>query len=328
MCADSTHCIFYSFTSSPLTMSADSNRFQLLSDSPTNAEKEGEKEPEIPPFPSYEPCSNWAEETERWLEEEAKKNLESETTQAHNNNESSIANSEKFPVYIAFSKWSVPEILAYMEKYGPIHFARVMHNSNGKRNIETDRTILVMNDETYNKFCKVEHSPEIKIVPFALTEKGFPTNKENRALFVPLPKALEITDIEVKKIVNERLELIKYWEILGDKDNWKLTVPIQSRATGIAIKGCTIDFNSSVPLSRIAMARILLTDTNWGSFGSSSNGEESSYEGSDLKDFIFRCYWYDKNIHQQNNNNTNNSWKKVEKKKFYGTKGKHTQAKK
>lgn len=221
-----------------------------------------------------------------------------------------VSSNKKFPVYVAFSRWSLSHLDSFLSKYGPVGFLRIVYemSKNGQGPKETDRNIVIISDETYNKLCAAGYyndgnydaGREFKIAPFVLNDNNYPGPGRLQSLFVPVPQIWMTSDPAVSEVISNKLKHLASWGILP-KDSWKITVPVRSRATGGVKGGCYINFDKDVTLPEIAMARVVLTDTNWPDYPPSTSAGKSivgtGTKGKFVKAVIpversiFRCFW-------------------------------------
>ena len=190
-----------------------------------------------------------------------------------------------FPVYFIYSKWSLAQMDKFIQEFGNAGFLRIIFDPEGK---ETDRTLAIMDEETYKALVEAGYGDTkgktgntkpvgFRIGVFNLKENNYPHEGLDVNLFVPVPKELSSDETTVTKTVTDKLEHLVQWNIIPDK-SWKLTVPLASRETGGVRGGCFIVFNPEVALGRVAMVRLLLTDTYWPAVGEAERS-------------IFRCHW-------------------------------------
>jgi len=196
-----------------------------------------------------------------------------------------------FPVYMIYSKWSLVQMDRHLEHYGGAGFLRIVF---GRDDQETDRTIAIMSSETYDALCADGYGDEKKedrsygrgfrVGVFKLNDGSYPGEGRNKTLFIPVPKVLGNEDTWVIDTITEKLQHLAEWGIVP-KDSWSLNVPLKSREEGGVRGGCFVSFKREVELARIAMARILLTDTYW--------PEVEAPEATDEKEkrSVFRCHW-------------------------------------
>lgn len=185
-----------------------------------------------------------------------------------------------FPVYMIYSDWSLPQLDTFLAKYGNVGFLRIVYDNDGK---ETNRTIAVLPETAYDALCSDgydhrQYGRGIKISQFLLNESNFPGEGRNKTLFVPVPKDLGGDDSQVISAIVDKLKHLAEWNIIP-ADSWSVNVPLKSREKGGVRSGCFISFKREVVLDRIAMARVLLTDTYW------------PEENAEAERPVFRCFW-------------------------------------
>lgn len=192
-----------------------------------------------------------------------------------------------FPVYMIYSGWSLAQMDRHIEQYGGAGLLRIVF---GKDDKETNRTIAVLAPETYAALCDDGYGGEerredrqygrgFRIISFKLNDNSYPGEGRNKTLFVPVPKVLGDDETWVMDKICDKLVHLSEWGIIP-KDSWNLNLPLRSREEGGVKGGCFISFSRDVPLDRIAMTRILLTDTYW--------PEQAE---RDEKRAVFRCFW-------------------------------------
>lgn len=189
-----------------------------------------------------------------------------------------------FPVYMIYSRWSLKKMDRFLDDYGGAGFLRIVF---GKDDKETDRSIAIMSEDVYNALCEDGYGGDQKdngsrgrqfrVVPFKLNESSFPGEGRSRTLFVPAPKVLADDEDWMLEKVKEKFRYLEEWGVLP-ADSWNVSAPLKSRENGGVRGGCFITFKRDVELERIAMARIVLTDTYWPVY----DEEERA---------VFRCYW-------------------------------------
>lgn len=190
-----------------------------------------------------------------------------------------------FPVYMIHSRESLQQLDNRLSDYGEAGFLRIVYDNNGK---DTNRTIAILQQSTYDALCRdgygeSEDEPrtygqDFRIAPFRLDKNCFPGPGRNKNLFIPVPKSLSDNDGLVKTAIIDKLKHLAEWDIIED-GSWSVNVPLQSREKGGVKGGCYISFRRDVPDARIAMVRILLTDTYWPETDDDSNRP------------IFKCFW-------------------------------------
>lgn len=188
-------------------------------------------------------------------------------------------------VYIAFSKWDVKKIVELCRGYGDVYWSRLVYDKDGK---ETNRTYLILPDETYNGLVDDGYGEERKrpgannrgagfrIAPYVLREGQAHTDAPT--LFVPAPKEHRKSAMAAENIVNAKLTILADCGIIPEK-SWVAEAPTFSRESGDIKSGVFISFNETVERGRIAMTRILINDSYWPCL---EDQETSS---------VFRCYW-------------------------------------
>ena len=188
-----------------------------------------------------------------------------------------------FPVYVIYSKMSVPKINNYLRKYGSVGFLNVVKDKLG----DTNRTIAILSAETFDKLIESGHGTDrrdrrdrkpLTVAPFKLKKSNFPSYNKTRTLFVPIPTAFkadvdnEYVEDKIKKCVEEKLKHLVSWNIIPD-DSWRITIPLKSRESGEIRNSCFVSFPREVKTPAVAMVKVLLHDTYW------------------PNDNIFRCFW-------------------------------------
>lgn len=217
-----------------------------------------------------------------------------------------------FPVYIIFSRWSLPEIDSFLKDYGEAGFLRVVYDNSGK---ETDRTLAILPDDVYQSLCNNGYGESndkrsgrgFCIKPFVLRDNSFPPAGRSEVLFVPLPKQTEYEKSFIVDTVNDKLTHLSEWDIIPD-NSWNINVPLQSREKGGVKNGCFVSFNKDVSLARISMVRNLLNDTYWPN------------ENVDENRPIFQCFWArvrKQRVPNKDNTPQNNSPKSKEQRFIY-----------
>jgi len=190
-----------------------------------------------------------------------------------------------FPVYMVYSKWSLPKLDSFLDDYGGAGFLRVVF---GKEDKETDRTIAIFSDQTRDLLKSAgffdsnrddrSYGQPLRISPFLLNQNSFPGEGRNKTLFIPVPKELGALDTWVTDSITEKLNFFTEWDIIPHK-SWTLNVPLKSRELGGVRGGCFVTFKKDIDLQRLAMVRVLLTDTYWP-------------ENQQTKErLVFHCYW-------------------------------------
>ena len=101
-----------------------------------------------------------------------------------------------------------------------------------------------------------------RITPFSMKDNNYPGEGFTKNIFIPVPKYLENDDAGVISAVNDKLKHLSEWDIIPNK-SWAINVPIKSREKGGVTGGCFILFEHNISIEKIAMVRILLTDTYW-----------------------------------------------------------------
>lgn len=194
-----------------------------------------------------------------------------------------------FPVYMVYSRWSLHKLDTFLQNYGSVGFLRVVFGPNDE---ETDRTIAILTPDVYEKLCEDGYGDEqhvskdkrsyghgCRVIPFKLNDSSYPGEGRNKTLFVPVPKDISSDDTWANSVVHDKLIHLSEWGIIP-ANSWSINVPLNSREKGGVRGGCFVSFMRNVSLERIAMTRILLTDTYWPPHGSDEDDRA-----------VFRCYW-------------------------------------
>jgi hypothetical protein len=185
-----------------------------------------------------------------------------------------------FPVYLIHSNWSLPQLDTFLSDYGDVGFLRIVYDKDRK---ETDRTMAILSVATFNALCEDgydqrQYGRGLKVSKFTLNNWCYPSAGNSKVLFVRVPKCFAQDDAQVIAGVTGKLEHLAEWGIIPT-DSWSVKVPLKSRETGGVRNGCFISFKRDVHLDRIAMTRLLLTDTYW---------PDDDENGNRL---LFQCTW-------------------------------------
>ncbi|MCJ7636035.1 MAG: hypothetical protein MUO21_00945, partial [Nitrososphaeraceae archaeon] len=80
----------------------------------------------------------------------------------------------------------------------------------------------------------------------------------------PVPEKFKEADDQVVEVINAKLSHLARNGIIPD-NSWNIKIPLRSREKGGVRSGCFISFlkELNVPIERIAMTRVLLSDTEW-----------------------------------------------------------------
>jgi len=206
---------------------------------------------------------------------------------------------DDFPVFLIKSKWSlnaIRELINYYSEstYSSSEYMRIIFDREGR---ETDLTICILNDKTYENLCNAGYNnmkrfSEFEITPYGLINKNFPGEGQTENLFVPVPKNLGFQDSEIFNMINIKLDYLVKNNILPPS-SWEIKTPLISREKGGIKGGCFIKFKEDVEEESKAMVRILLHDTYW---------DPDSDDGH-----ILKCYWAREQVKRPyNNNNSKN----------------------
>jgi hypothetical protein len=184
-----------------------------------------------------------------------------------------------FNVYLIHSGKSLVSIDSFLTEYGDVGFLRVVYESDGK---ETNRTIAILPTSSYDALVKdgygrSQYGKDFVITVFELKPNNYPGEGRTKTLFVPVPKELGSNDETVVGTVSDKLKHLADWDIIP-QDSWSVKVPLKSREIGGVRGGCFVSFKRDVSIHRIAMVRVLLTDTYWPEHG-------------DDERLVFRCFW-------------------------------------
>ena len=190
-----------------------------------------------------------------------------------------------FPVYLIYSKWSLPQLDNFLKDFGDVGFLRIVYDNEGK---ETDRTIAILPPDVYETLCNEGYGEAkqgsrsygrgLRVTPFLLRDNCFPGEGRTKTLFVPVPKDLGADDSQVIAAVIDKLKHLSEWGIV-EENSWSVNVPLRSREKGGVKSGCFVSFKRDVALERIAMVRVLLTDTYW------------PEQPDETERAVFRCFW-------------------------------------
>lgn len=190
---------------------------------------------------------------------------------------------QEYQVYMVYCKWTLQDIYEFLEDYEgkekKDNFARVVHDRNG----ETDRSIVMITKETYQNLCAKgygEKGKQFRIIPYRLGDRDFPKEEHSTNLFVPVPKSLTRDEKFVTQAITDKLDQITDFGIL-ESGTWIVRAILQSREFGGVKGGCFIEFTKDVVLERIALTRVLMTDTFWPDYA----------EEEDEVREQFRCVW-------------------------------------
>lgn len=185
-----------------------------------------------------------------------------------------------FPVFMIHSSWSLEQLDAFLANRGDVGFLRIVYDNEGK---ETDRTIAILPELLYDALCKEgfdrrQYGRGFKISQFLLNDSNMPGEGRTKTLFVPVPKNMSESDGQVIAAVVGKLDHLSEWGIIPP-NSWSVNVPLKSREKGGVRSGCFVSFKREVELERVAMTRVLLTDTYW-----------PETEGNTERP-VFRCFW-------------------------------------
>jgi hypothetical protein len=189
-------------------------------------------------------------------------------------------------VYIIFSKWDVKKIVQFCRVYGEVFWSRLVYDKNGN---ETDRTLVILSDEAYAGLVKAGYGSEdqkrgsnsnraagFRIDRYVLHEKQ--EHPDAPTLFVPAPREHRDSSVVMEGIVDEKIRTLAECDLLP-MDSWTVDAPPRSRESGGVKSGAYITFDTGVEHGRVAMVRLLITDTYWPSVESKETPA------------IFRCFW-------------------------------------
>ncbi len=192
-----------------------------------------------------------------------------------------------FPVYIIYSRLSLQQLDKFFERFGDVGFMRIMYDKTGA---ETNRTIALVNEGCYNALkakgyalCQFDEKvikDDVKITKFVMSPQMVQSDKTVRKLYIPVPTQLNDDESFVNDSIEDKLLHLVAWSIIP-LHCWKITIPVKSREKGGVKGGCQISFDKDVELERIAMVRLLMTDTYWPN--RNTDNEERP---------VFKCYWH------------------------------------
>lgn len=177
----------------------------------------------------------------------------------------------KFPVYVIYSKWSLDQIREFLKDFGEAEYLRIVYEMNLEENklVETNRTIAILSDDIYKKLeengytCDTEKQFKgFKIKPFILKDKNLESTDPIRTLFIPIPTQFHHKHDKIFNFIERKLKDLEDFGIL-EQSSWSINIPVKTREKGDIKNGCYISFGKDVELERIAMTKILLTDTYW-----------------------------------------------------------------
>jgi len=211
-----------------------------------------------------------------------------------------------YPVYVVYCRLPVSIIDKRLRHYGPVGFIRIVFEAGQDGPKETDRNIVLLQPETYNKLVADgygERNPtnDLRIASYQLSSRDYPNQFQLNALFVPVPPVWANADLDVHGVVTDKLKLLVEWGIIKD-GSYKVSVPVHSRQTGGVKGGCHINFEKDVTLEQIAMVRVILTDTYWPDIpqqkpsepkgkGKGKGKEEKAKAPEPVPRAVFHCRW-------------------------------------
>lgn len=179
--------------------------------------------------------------------------------------------------------------------YGPCPVLRIMFSHRQQadgsfRLVDSNKTIAVLNDETYRGLCESMYDTyqpgrkgfNMVVKKFELFENNMPKDEGNRTLFVPVPQTFKKSSEVVREFLNEHLSLLADYGVIPE-GSWDIKIPLKDRDCAIIKNGCFIKFSEEVPVSVVAVTRMLVNDTKW------PEDEDDEEDGGRV--LTVRCKW-------------------------------------
>ena len=191
-----------------------------------------------------------------------------------------VSQESKFPIVMIFSKWSLSKLASVLTKIGNGEEPGLLKIVFDKGQ-ETDRTIALISDSTYDALCAQgfsdrQHGKGMIVSKFSLKETHFPGDGRTGNLFIQVPPGFK--DDFVLNTISQKLTVLSDWGIIP-KDSWSVHSILKSRESSEIRGGSFITFTKETPIDCIAMTRILLNETYW-----------PDIEGSEER-VVFNCFW-------------------------------------
>lgn len=146
---------------------------------------------------------------------------------------------ENYEVVVIFSHWSLMEILNFIEDYsetknddqiGTVRIDR-FKNKRGEFS-ESNRTIILMNKELYNKAIEKglgnkQDKIDFRIAKYNLNAKHLPNKSQKGNIYLHFSKDISYRDINIQ--IRKKLKIMEKFGLI--KHSYKLFIPLESRDT-------------------------------------------------------------------------------------------------
>lgn len=179
-----------------------------------------------------------------------------------------------------YSGWSLASIQEYLQQYGGAKYLRIIYDFRTSK--DTNRTLAVLDEEVYgllvcNGVDKRPGGKDFSISRYILRDSQLPGKDKITKLFIQVPPVFRHRESFVRNSLEEKLHQLAEWNIIP-ANSWILTIPLQSRETGILRGGCYVSFKDVSPQA-IALVKICINDTCWDKNKTDPLGE------------VVRCFW-------------------------------------
>lgn len=185
-------------------------------------------------------------------------------------------------VFVAYSSLSLEAIREFLLQFGPASEVSHLRVSYDRDGFETDRTILVMHQNIYDKavaagFNKRSPDMDFSIAPYHIGKFNLPKDGFTFNMYLPLPRDFTLTEAQVRRQLNDKLKTLVGFGAFPS-DSYRITVPKLSRESGELKGSCFLTFDARVDSTTLASVRLALDNTSW-----------SSEDGTERE--TCHCYW-------------------------------------
>lgn len=187
----------------------------------------------------------------------------------------------KFPVFIIFSQWTIPEIEDHMysmaDNEDQIGTVRIDYF----KGEQTDRTIVVMDPSLYHKF-RDDPVQGFSITPYDIRPHWYPHEKigETFNFFIPLPSILSAA--ACREGLRVKMKELVHFGMFKSENDYGIFIPIANREGTEHTNRAYVEFDSNVDSDAVVMARCVLSYSKW------------SYKNNHLdstSDVLVKCYY-------------------------------------
>jgi hypothetical protein len=188
-------------------------------------------------------------------------------------------------VYVIYSRWILNDIRELLSSYTEPSRIGLMHVDRDRDGRETNRTLCLLDESVFEALVKdgYDKNPEFSIRKYVLRPNSYPPRGRSYSFFIPLPRTFSLSEEEVRRQIEEKMQQLVKFSILADGD-YMIKVLQSGEKTSSGGSGrrfCFISFKKEVTHDAIALAKVAIDNTWWFLETDPNNRQRE----------LFKCYW-------------------------------------